>query len=57
MQQEEENKRRLHTSCQIAANRKQILTNNINVGVGEDGSVFIRGLTLVDCSVSKDDIF
>lgn len=56
-QQEEEIRRNRTLPVSEAANRTGIFTNNIDVGVSEDGSVFIRGLTLVDSSVSKADIF
>lgn len=57
MQQEGEIRGNCTLPVKEAAYRKQIFTYDIYVGVGEDGSVFIRGLTLVDGSVSKDYIF
>lgn len=33
-----------------------MLTNDVYIGVGEDGSMFVGGLALVDGSVSKDDL-
>lgn len=47
-----------HTQIKIkiATCRNQTLTNDIDVDVGEDGSMFVSGPALVDGSVSKVDI-
>lgn len=36
--------------------KRKKLTDDIYIGVGEDGSMFVGGQALVDGSVSKDDL-